>query len=67
MLCYLIKNMRTMVGYCCNKDIALHTVTQTRFALYLDTKTKQNYKSLYALTYVNVMTVATMERLYSFW
>jgi len=31
-----------MVGYCCNKDIALHTVTQTRFALYLNTKTEQN-------------------------
>ena len=26
----------------CNKDIVLHTVTQTRFALYLDTKTEQN-------------------------
>jgi len=86
-----------MVGYCCNKDIALHTVTRTRFALYLDIKTEQNvitdtrmdksreeianfrkhgyyahhehprrYKSLCTLTFVNVMTLATMERLYSF-
>ena len=81
-----------MVGYCCNKDIALHTVTRTRFALYLDIKTEQNvitdtrmdksreeianfrkhgyyahhehprrYKSLCTLTFVNVMTLATME------
>ena len=32
---------REQVGCSRNEDIALHIVTQTRFALYLDTKTEQ--------------------------
>jgi len=35
---------REQVGYCCNKDIALHIVTRTGSALYLDTKTEQIFK-----------------------